>query len=119
EVDRDTCATSARGTIANLSSLETVLENAQSSEKRGDTREKHIPQLADFGNQTWLWDPVRAINTTSFPGPLSLLLDLALAWRLVVQVTMQAQGQTARMTSVPMFDPLHGFTSPECPTHGE
>ncbi|MFM7979882.1 MAG: hypothetical protein ACKPKO_11255, partial [Candidatus Fonsibacter sp.] len=106
-------ATSAQYTIANLSSLEMVSEDARSS---GYTQ--HIPQLADFGDQTWLWDPVRAVKT-SFPGPLALLLELALAWRLVDQVTMQAHCQTACMTSVPMLDPLIGFTSPECSMRGE
>ncbi|MFM7981200.1 MAG: hypothetical protein ACKPKO_17975, partial [Candidatus Fonsibacter sp.] len=44
---------------------------------------------------------------------------LELAWRLVDHVAAQVKGNTACVTSVPMLDPLIGFTSPEYATHGE
>ncbi|MFM7988500.1 MAG: hypothetical protein ACKPKO_55225, partial [Candidatus Fonsibacter sp.] len=72
-------------TITNLSSLDMVLEDARSSNKRGDTRNKQKSRLAGLGNQTWLWDPATAVNM-SFPGLVAALLALALAWRPVAQV---------------------------------
>ncbi|MFM7979039.1 MAG: hypothetical protein ACKPKO_06945, partial [Candidatus Fonsibacter sp.] len=69
-------------------------------------------------DQTWLWDPVRAVRMNLL-GQLAVLLELALALRLLVQVAMQAQGKTACTTSVPILDPLNGCTPPEYSTHGK
>ncbi|MFM7979751.1 MAG: hypothetical protein ACKPKO_10585, partial [Candidatus Fonsibacter sp.] len=101
-------------TITNLGSLEIVLEDMRSSKKRGDARKEHVPHVAEFCDQTWPRGPVMAVRA-SFPELRPVLLELA--WCLADHIAVQVQGKTACMTSVPMLDPLLGFTSPEYSTH--
>ncbi|MFM7977973.1 MAG: hypothetical protein ACKPKO_01545, partial [Candidatus Fonsibacter sp.] len=52
EFDSNTSELTVQDTITSLCLLEIVLEDMRSSKKRGHTRKDHVPQLADFGDQT-------------------------------------------------------------------
>ena len=71
---------------------------------RGEARMENAPKLADFGDKAWPRDPVLAVQKDmSFPQLLAALIELA--WRLVDQVAVLAQGKTACMKLVPMLVP--------------
>ena len=86
-----------------------MLQDTRAAKRRGEARIGDLPRLADFGDKAWPRDPRQAVQT-SFPHLLDMLIELS--WRLVDHVAIQVQGRTACMISVPMLDPLLGYTSP-------